>query len=233
MKKDSSVVSHMFDQIASKYDRTNRLLSFGLDKSWRRALCKKLPQDRTFSLIDLATGTGDQILFLLQLGAQIKQAVGIDISQEMLNVGNEKIKKSPFSGIIELQKASALHIPFSDESFDIATVSFGVRNFENLDKGLREMHRVLKQGGKALILEFSLPHNPIIKRSSLLYLNFILPLYGRLLTSHPSAYRYLSQTIQSFPYGKDFLVCMERAGFQNSSAFPLSLGMVTLYTGTK
>jgi demethylmenaquinone methyltransferase/2-methoxy-6-polyprenyl-1,4-benzoquinol methylase len=223
-------VSQMFNAIAKRYDRVNRILSFGIDRLWRSQLKQHLPEENNLHLLDLATGTCDQLLALMGT-EKIEKAVGIDLAQEMLLIGQKKISASPYSQKISLQCASALSIPFSKPSFDCITISFGIRNVQG--NCLKEIYRVLKPKGRALILEFSLPKNRVIRGAHLLYLRKILPFVGGLFTKKTSAYRYLNQTIESFPYGEKFLTLMENEGFIHCKAIPLTFGIATLYIGDK
>lgn len=217
----------MFDLISPTYDRVNRILSLGLDRRWRQKVAKQLPQKKNLKILDLATGTGDQILALLNSKAHIQSITGIDLSAEMLAIAKKKLADKA-----QFQLADAEKLPFADESFDATTFSFGIRNVGNPLTSLQSIHRVLKVHGRCLILEFSLPPKPI-RGFYLFYLRHILPHVGGLLSRKPSAYRYLNQTIEAFPCGKDFLDLMREAGFRRLYAMPLALGAVTLYVGEK
>lgn len=233
MSKRIDFVSHMFDTISKRYDRVNRILSFGLDLHWRKKVASCLPAKENLHVLDLATGTADQLIAFFQKNKEIEKAVGIDLSDKMLEVGQAKINKKPYADKVTLQKGSALSLPYDAESFDVVSVSFGVRNFSDPLKGLREMHRVLRQDGLVLILEFSLPKQPIVRKLSLFHLRYILPFIGGKLTAQNFAYEYLSQTIQTFPSGKSFCKLMENAGFQKNSIKTLCCGMVSIYMGRK
>ena len=222
-----------FDSISKSYDRINRILSFGIDLYWRNTLTKKVYQKKSLSLLDCATGTGDQLFSIAGKISTLQQGVGIDLANKMLEIAKEKLEKLPYKNKISFKEASLLAIPFSDESFDCATISFGIRNVSDVDLGLKEMLRILKKGGKALILEFSMPSNFLTRKLYLLYLRHALPLIGRLLSRHHMAYRYLNESIESFPSGKDFCKKMEDAGFQSVSAHPLTFGIATIYEGTR
>lgn len=223
-------VSQMFNTISPAYDFVNRVLSFGIDSRWRKRVNQHLPDRSDLEVIDLATGTCDQILSLMN-SQKIAAAVGIDLAEEMLQKGRQKIAKSPFHSQIELKLASALDIPEEDASFDCATMSFGIRNVQG--NCLAEILRVLRPGGKALILEFSTPKNRFIRFFHFLYLRKILPSIGGLISKEKSAYRYLNQTIEAFPSGEDFLSLMREAGFTNAVAYPMTFGVATLYVGEK
>ncbi len=226
-KKDAS---SLFNAIAPTYDVVNRLMTFGLDKQWREKLFRFLPKQIDM-LLDGATGTGDQILFLLEKGLQATTIVGIDLADKMLDIGRKKLKK--FGSQVSLQKASLLEIPYPSQTFDAITISFGVRNVVDLPLCLQELFRVLKPGGVCLILECSVPENPLVAFAHKLYMKNIMPKIGWLLSKNIQAYRYLNQTSQEFPSGETFLKCLERAGFQGMSCYPLSLGSVSLYVAKK
>jgi demethylmenaquinone methyltransferase/2-methoxy-6-polyprenyl-1,4-benzoquinol methylase len=214
----------MFDAISPTYDKVNRILSFGMDQKWRKELLKHLPQRKNLKILDLATGTGDQARALLETGASI---VGIDLSAEMLEIAKKKMGDK-----VQFLKADAENPPFAENHFDAASFSFGIRNVTSPIAALKGVHRVLKAGGRALILEFSLPPKPI-RGFYLFYLRHILPRLGGLLSKKPSAYRYLNETIEDFPSGKDFCLLMREAGFIRIKAIPMALGAVTLYVGDK
>lgn len=222
----------MFDKISSTYDKTNRILSFGMDLGWRKNVLKFLPNLKNLQILDLATGTGDQLISLFESGASIEMALGIDLAEEMLEIAKEKVSKKPYWNKIEWLRADASKLPLQDNSFDAATCSFGIRNVPDPLETLIEIERVLKPKGRAIILEFSLPPAPI-KAFYLLYLRHLLPKIGGIFSKVPAAYRYLDETIESFPYGKDFCSLMEKAKFQNVKAHRMALGAVTLYVGEK
>lgn len=228
---ENQPVIQIFDEIAPTYDRTNRILSGGVDLYWRRKMASLLPKIEKIKLLDCATGTGDQLLSLLKHSPHIHQAVGIDLAEEMLKIGREKLQ--PYAHRASLKKASATDIPYTEDTFDCATMSFGIRNVDNVPQCLKEIHRVLRPQGKALILEFSLPKNPLIQKSYLLYLNKLLPSIGKLISAHTEAYTYLARTIQSFPQAEAFCKLMREAGFQSVKAHPLTFGIVTIYEGVK
>jgi len=217
----------MFDLISPTYDRVNRILSLGMDKRWRKQVAKHLPCKKNLKILDLATGTGDQILSLLNSKASIGSITGIDLSSEMLAIAKTKLQDRA-----DLILADAEKLTFPDNSFDAATFSFGIRNVPSPLTSLKSIYRVLKPSGKCLILEFSLPPKPI-RGFYLFYLRHILPRVGGLLSRKPSAYRYLNQTIEHFPSGKEFGYLMRDAGFSKLTAYPMALGGVTLYVGEK
>lgn len=222
----------MFDAISPTYDKINRILSLGMDQRWRKKVASHLPEKEHLKILDLATGTGDQLIALFESQASIQAATGIDLAAEMLAIGQEKIDKKPYKEQIKLVHADAEKIPFADESFDAATLSFGIRNVTSPVACLKEIHRVLKLHGRCLILEFSLPPKPI-KGFYLFYLRHILPRIGSLLSRNVGAYRYLNQTIETFPCGKEFCYLMREAEFKHIQAHPMALGAVTLYVGEK
>jgi demethylmenaquinone methyltransferase/2-methoxy-6-polyprenyl-1,4-benzoquinol methylase len=222
----------MFDRIAPRYDLLNHLLSFNRDKAWRRKMTLLLPTRPKLTLLDLATGTGDQLLSLYDSG-KIASGVGIDPAEGMLAIGREKIARRRLSATLSLILGSAEQIPFGDRSFDIVTISFGIRNVTDVPLALKEMHRVLKPGGRALILEFSLPKNAVIRGGYLVYFRYILPFLGGIISGDREAYRYLNQTVESFPYGDQFTALMCKAGFGNVKHTPLTFGVATIYQGDK
>ncbi|MCA9407816.1 MAG: bifunctional demethylmenaquinone methyltransferase/2-methoxy-6-polyprenyl-1,4-benzoquinol methylase UbiE [Candidatus Omnitrophica bacterium] len=223
----------MFNQISPRYDLLNHFLSFGLDIVWRKRLSRYLVKKKKSHLLDLATGTGDVILTLVQLNPEIESALGIDMAEKMLEIGRKKIEKKGLSRKITLKHADANQIPSSDYSADNITMAFGIRNVEDPVCVLKEMHRVLKNNGRSLILEFSLPQNSLVKWGHLFYLRTIVPALGWLLSGHYLAYKYLNQTIENFPYGKDFCDLMQQAGFKNVKANELLFGVATIYQGEK
>jgi len=223
----------MFDKISSTYDRVNTVLSFGFHKLWRKNVAHFLPKKQKLSLLDCATGTADQLIALMDRVPEISRAVGIDLSQEMLLKGKEKVKKKPYVAKVSLQHASATDLPFASSSFDCVTLSFGIRNIPDSMRCLEELYRVLKPGGHALILEFSFPKNKTLKALHLWYLRHLLPRIGGLLSKDKNAYRYLNETIETFPYGNAFCALLQEAGFRKVHAHPWTLGVVTLYVGEK
>ncbi len=222
----------MFDQISPTYDRTNRVLSLGLDLRWRKKVARYLPARPHCHVLDLATGTADQLIALFEAGASIQSAVGVDLAEEMLELGRKKVGKKPYRERVELLEGNAERLSFLPNSFDAVTCSFGIRNVSNVPSALKEVHRVLRPLGRVLILEFSLPKRPVLW-GYLLYLRHILPWVGGRLSKNPEAYRYLNQTIETFPSGRDFCLKMEQAGFKQVKAHPMALGAVTLYVGEK
>ena len=223
----------MFDDISPRYDLLNRLLSFGLDVFWRRQLVQFLPTQHNQKLLDLATGTADVPLALVRRSKNIEYAVGIDLADKMLAIGREKVTRAKLEDKILLSHGDASQIPFADNAFDAVTMAFGIRNVEGPLEVLREMRRVLKPQGRALILEFSLPENKILRAAHLFYLRTVVPIVGGLISGHGEAYRYLNQTIERFPRGAAFCAIMADAGFHNVTAHPLLGGIATIYVGEK
>lgn len=224
-------VEEMFDNIAPSYDFLNHLLSVNIDKLWRRKATKLLRPLNPQSILDVATGTGDFAIELMKL--KPKEIVGVDISEGMLEVGRKKMKERNLSAIISLQKADSEQLPFTDNRFDAVTVAFGVRNFENLRAGLQEMHRVIKPGGKAVILEFSKPTAFPVKQLFGFYFKYILPVIGRLFSSDKRAYTYLPESVQAFPEGAAFVKLMEECGYKAVECKILTFGIASIYTGVK
>lgn len=225
-------VAQMFNNIARRYDFLNHFLSLGIDNIWRRKAIHCLKDISTKPIIlDVASGTGDLAIAALKLNP--KKIIGIDISEEMLNIGIKKINKKGYQNIIELKKGDSENIEFDNGFFDGITVAFGVRNFENLNKGLSEMYRVLKPGGKAVILEFSKPGVFPVKQLYDFYFKAILPMLGKIISKDSSAYTYLPESVNAFPEREQFIQELVKLGFKNCTFKPLSLGIATIYVGLK
>jgi demethylmenaquinone methyltransferase/2-methoxy-6-polyprenyl-1,4-benzoquinol methylase len=223
-------VTKMFDNIAGSYDFLNHTLSLGMDNLWRKIAIKKLTNNPT-TILDIATGTGD---FAISASKYTNANItGIDISQGMLDVGIEKIAKKELTDRIKLQLADSENLPFENNSYDAITAGFGVRNFENLSKGLSEMNRTLKEGGIVAILEPSEPTSFPLKQFYKLYFHHILPFVGGIISKDKSAYSYLPDSVSTFPSGKDFLTELEKAGFKECKHIPLTFGIVSLYIAIK
>ncbi|MBF0224412.1 MAG: bifunctional demethylmenaquinone methyltransferase/2-methoxy-6-polyprenyl-1,4-benzoquinol methylase UbiE [Desulfobacterales bacterium] len=222
----------IFDNIAKTYDFLNHLLSFGFDFYWRKQLLKLIPIKKGQYALDIATGTGD-IPILLSQKQEIVSITGIDLSKEMITLGNKKIIKKGLENKVKLIIGDGVILPFPDQSFDVVTIGFGIRNFYDMKNSLKNIHRVLKKDGRLLIIEFSIPQNKIIKQMYLLYFRHILPSIGNLISKHNNAYSYLNATVEDFPYGKDFAKLMSEAGFKNIRFKMLTFGVVTIYVGEK
>jgi demethylmenaquinone methyltransferase/2-methoxy-6-polyprenyl-1,4-benzoquinol methylase len=224
-------VAEMFNNIAPKYDFLNHFLSMGIDVLWRKKAIKLLRQSQPKQLLDIATGTGDFAIEALSLNPD--KVIGVDISEGMLGMGKIKIEKKGLQSKIELLLGDSEKLPFQDNTFDAITVGFGVRNFENLEKGLTDMHRVLKSGGTALVLEFSKPKAFPIKQLYNFYFSAILPLLGKMVSKDSSAYTYLPESVKAFPDGEDFLAIYRKVGFIDVKQIPLSFGIASIYIGKK
>jgi len=227
---DKKKIHHVFNEIAPTYDLVNSILSMGIDKHWRHQVIHKVPQNTPLSILDIATGTGEQILSILQAREQVV-AVGIDTATHMLEKARSKAQAARLHNRIAFEEADALDLPFANHSFDMVTISFGIRNVASLQECFKEIYRVLKPGGTLLILEFSLPTNFWVKKGYLFYLRHLLPGIGKLISKHPTAYTYLNQTIEAFPYGKELCQLLEKEGF-TATYQPYTLGIASLYTAT-
>ncbi len=224
-------VAQMFNSISHKYDFLNHLLSGGIDIIWRKKAIKQLQNKGIKTILDIATGTGDFAIEALKIKPE--KIVGVDISEGMLSFGKEKIKKLGLDQIIELTLGDSETLAFEDNSFDAITVSFGVRNYENLEKGLTDMLRVLKPGGYCLILEFSNPKNFPMKQLYSFYSKAILPLLGRIISKDPAAYTYLPESVKAFPDGQQFLQILQKVGYSETKWIPMTGGICSIYLGRK
>ena len=225
-------IADMFDRIAFRYDFLNRFLSGGVDIYWRRRAIRELAAASPSTILDVATGTGDMAIMLTKY-LPSSRVTGIDISKGMLERGREKIARLKLEGRVELLEGDSEAIHFPDNHFDAVTVAFGVRNFENLERGLEEMLRVLKPGGRLVILEFSQPRTPGIRHLYELYLRLIAPGVGRMVSSSREAYRYLNDSVRAFPEGEEFVRILDKSGYTNTSLRRLSLGICSIYIGEK
>jgi len=226
------MVESMFDSIARRYDFLNHFLSFGIDRLWRRRAIRKIARNISPSgILDVATGTGDLAIAALKLSP--RKVTGIDISENMLEIGREKISRTGLDGTIELLAGDSENILFDDGSFDVAMVAFGVRNFSDPLKGLTEMCRVVRSGGMIMVLEFSKPARFPFKQIYRLYFRRILPFFGRLFSRDRTAYTYLPESVMKFPDNKDFLLLLEKAGFVSTEQERLTGGIASIYTGFK
>lgn len=223
----------IFDRIHKRYDLLNRLFSFGRDISWRRRLSRRLPNRDGQKLLDLATGTGDVAFSILKHNPCVNRAFGCDMAANMLMLARSKARKSQLGSRVAFLQGDAGNIPFSSDVFDTATMAFGIRNVPDPLHVLTEIIRVLKKDGRALILEFSLPRNPILRKLHLFYLRTFVPWLGAWVSGDKHAYRYLNTTIESFPYGEIFCRLMKDAGFREVAHSPLTFGVATIYQGEK
>lgn len=230
-KSKKEEVAEMFDNISGKYDFLNHFMSLGIDHLWRKRAINILKASQPKKIIDLATGTGDFAIAALKLNPD--KVVGVDISNGMLEKGREKMKKRGKEDIISMVYGDSEDLPFADNEFDALTVGFGVRNYENLEKGLAEMLRVINHGGTAVILEFSKPKNFPIKQFFGFYSKYIIPILGKTISKDNSAYEYLPESVAAFPEGQDFLDILNKVGYKNTSARIVSGGIATIYTGVK
>ena len=224
-------VARMFDNISRQYDFLNHLLSMGIDIRWRKKAIRLLEPLRPQTILDVATGTGDFAIQSLSLNPQ--KVIGVDISEGMLAIGREKIRKKGLDKIISLEKGDSERLRFDDNMFDAVIVAFGVRNFENMENGLADMCRVLRKGGKAVILEFSKPKGFPLKQLYNFYFKAILPKIGKVISKDNAAYTYLPESVQAFPEGAEFLKIMEKTGFKQTECIPLTFGICSIYTGIK
>lgn len=222
----------IFDAIAGRYDVINTVLSGGLHRLWRKELRRKLPENTDQIILDLATGTAD-VAIELSKDSRVAKIVGVDLSEGMIAVGRHKLKKIGLDHLIQLHVGDAQKLTYTNDQFDAVTMSFGIRNVPDVSACLHEIHRVLKPSGRALILEFALPNSRLMRKLHLFYLRRILPIIGRAMSGHGTAYTYLNQTIEEFPYGEGFVDLMRKAGFANARHLPLTFGIVNLYWGDK
>jgi len=224
-------VRRLFDSIAYRYDLLNHLLSGGFDFYWRRAAIQTIASQKPKHILDVATGTGDFAIAALRLNPV--EVVGVDISMPMLEIGKRKLAARNLGTKIRLEAGEAEHLQFPDGYFDAAIVAFGVRNFENLEKGLMEMRRVLKEEGQIVVLEFSKPRAFLFKNLYFFYFRNILPFAGRLISKNKEAYQYLPDTVMKFPDGEDFTSILRKVGFASITQLPLTFGVATIYCGQK
>lgn len=225
-------VAGMFNDIAQRYDFMNRFLSAGIDQSWRRKAIEQLKEIKPKRLLDVATGTADVAIMASGLLHPV-HITGIDISEGMLQIGKEKVQKAGKQGSIELLKGDSEAITFENDSFDAVIVAFGVRNFQNLETGLTEIKRVLRPGGKLVVLEFSKPQLPIVRTFYNFYMKYICPQFGKMFSKNPAAYEYLDESINKFPEGKNFTEILNRVGYTRTYNKPLTFGICSIYCGIK
>lgn len=234
--KDSSLgkkeqVTQMFDTISGNYDGLNRVISFGIDVKWRKKVLRLVQEQNPDTVLDIATGTGDLAILMAKTNAS--KITGLDISAGMLDVGKQKVKERALENRIAMVLGDSENMPFPDNHFDAITVSFGIRNFETLEKGLAEILRVLKPNGIFVILETSVPEKTPFKQGYRLYTKNILPLIGRLFSKDNVAYGYLSESAAVFPYGEQLNNILRKIGFTNVKALPQTFGVATIYTASK
>ena len=227
-----SSIAAMFDRISPKYDALNHLLSFNIDKVWRRKTAKAVAKTQPKTVLDLATGTADLAIAVARRNPQA-HIIGMDISEKMLDIGKAKVAQRKMDGQIDLRLGDAAALSFEDGSFDAVTVAFGVRNFEDLDKGLSEIHRVLKPGGQAVILEFSMPERFPVRQLYRFYFKRVLPRIGKMVSKDPGAYTYLPESVERFPKPEIFLKLLSEKRLGNGTKRSLSFGIATLYQAEK
>lgn len=224
-------VAQMFDNISANYDFLNHFLSLGIDILWRKKAIKLIKPYQPENLLDIATGTGDFALEAVSLNPN--SITGVDISRDMLEVGKQKVSKKGLDKMVKLTYGDSENLPFEENSFDAITVSFGVRNFENLEKGLSEMLRVLKPGKPTAIIEFSKPQDFPIKQLYLFYFKMILPTLGKIVSKDPRAYTYLPESVDAFPYGDQFVNILKKVGYKKCQIIPLTFGIASIYLAEK
>ena len=230
-KSKKEEVAQMFNNISANYDFLNHFLSLGIDHLWRKKAVKQLQKQQPKVILDLATGTGDFAIACLALNPE--KIIGMDISSGMLEVGKQKMKKRAFDNIIDMQLGDSENMPFEAATFDAITVGFGVRNYENLEKGLSEMLRVLKPGGQAVILEFSKPKAFPVKQLFGFYSKILIPLFGKYISKDERAYTYLPESVAAFPEGTDMMNVLQKVGYHAHKQIRLSGGIASIYIGQK
>lgn len=224
-------VRQMFNNISSQYDFLNHLLSMGIDKKWRKKAVNMLGDQNPEHILDMATGTGDFALECMKLNP--KKITGVDISEKMLEEGRKKIMRMNLQDTIVLERGDSENLVYKNETFDAAVVAFGVRNFENLEKGIKELQRVLKPSAKLVVLEFSMPHSTPFKQIYGFYFSKILPKIGALISNDARAYKYLNESVEAFPEDEDFMNVMKKCGFTTVTQTRLMLGIASIYVGKK
>lgn len=225
-------VERMFDSIAHSYDFLNHTLSLGIDKHWRKAAIESLRPFHPQHILDVATGTGD---FAMLAAKQLKpkEIIGIDLSEKMMDVGKEKIKNTLLDNVIHFKKEDCLHLSFENNTFDAVMVAYGIRNFENLDQGLKEMCRVMKKGGRLVIIELTSPNQFPMKQLFWLYSHILMPTIGKIISKDNQAYAYLPATMEAFPQGEKMISILQKAGFSEVKFKRFTFGLSTLYTASK
>lgn len=224
-------VKYMFDRISGGYDGLNRVISFGMDVVWRKRMVRLLKKKNPKTILDVATGTGDLALALAETGAE--KIVGLDLAPQMLEVAQKKVKDKNLQHRIVLQEGDSENLPFTKDCFDAVTVAFGVRNFENLEKGLQEILRVLRPGGTLVVLETAVPAKSPLKQGYRIYTKYMLPKLGKLFSKDSSAYTYLSESASVFPHGQAFNTILRKVGFMEVVNLPQTFGVASIYIATK
>lgn len=228
--QDKKNIGHLFDGIAGTYDMLNHLLSLNIDKSWRKKTVKMLTPCE--NLLDVAIGTADLSLEIMKQ-KKAAQIQGLDVSQEMMRIGEEKVRKAGLEGKVKFQLGSALEMPYEDSSYDAVTCAYGVRNFPDADKGLEEFYRVMKTGGQLAILEFSYPTNKVIRCGYDLFFSHVLPIIGRIISKDKGAYAYLNESVKNFMWGEEMCDHIKAVGFKDVKFRTLTFGITTIYTAIK
>ena len=231
-EEKAAQVEQMFDNIAPTYDKLNHRLSWDIDKGWRKKAIKALAPYQPQSLLDIATGTGDFAILAAQM-LKPKRLVGADISEGMMEIGRQKVKALGLDNVVSFEKEDCLQLSYDSDTFDAVTAAFGIRNFADLDAGLREMYRVLKPGGHLSIIELTTPVSFPMKQLFHIYSHTVLPIYGRMISRDTSAYSYLTKTIEAFPQGERMMDILMKAGFAKASFKRLTFGICTMYLATK
>lgn len=226
------LVEEMFDNIAPTYDTLNHRLSWDIDKGWRKKAIKRLLPYGPQTILDIATGTGDFAILAAKM-LHPRHLVGADISEGMMEIGRQKVKRMGLDNTISFEKQDCLHLDYADNTFDAVTAAFGIRNFQNLDQGLEELCRVLKKGGHLCIVELTTPVSFPMKQLFRIYSGTVLPIYGKLISKDQSAYDYLNKTIAAFPQGEVMMDVLKKAGFEKAEFKRLTFGICTLYFATK
>ncbi len=226
------LVEEMFDNIAPTYDTLNHRLSWDIDKGWRKKAIKKLAPFHPKKMLDIATGTGDFAILSAKM-LQPTELIGADISEGMMEIGRKKVAQENLQDVISFKKEDCLNLSFADETFDAVTAAFGIRNFQNLDQGLKEMCRVLKKGGHLSIVELTTPVSFPMKQLFSIYSHTVLPIYGKLISKDNNAYSYLTATIEAFPQGETMMGVLKKAGFAKTEFKRLTFGICTMYFATK
>ena len=224
-------VTEMFDNVSANYDLLNRVLTFGIDISWRKNVVALVKKGKAEKVLDIATGTGD--LAIMMAKADIHDVTGLDISPGMLNIGIQKVKDQGLSEKVDMVIGDSEELPFDEGTFDAITVAFGVRNFENLELGLKEIHRVLKPKGSLIVLETSQPTKFPVKQGFQFYSKYVIPTIGKILSKDKSAYDYLPESAAAFPFGEKFNNILLKTGFNSSKVYPQTLGVATIYHAIK